>query len=267
MNVTFQNVQGICAKIDMSVDSPVIDLSNVTWIEQYAIVYLGMFLRHHNSSGKYFLVNMPAPGVQDYLAGQKFWERFNFSADVVDNIKGKRRQTNLGDIIDLTPAPFLAEDVAEQIRELLVRTDVRLPVEDVAEAVAELVDNFVQHALQPYGVITAQYYPTRHQFRVALADCGVGIRESLSRSNKYPETADMAHSAAIVKAFEPLVTCKAEGGMGFDYVRDIVTQFKGTLFLSSFDGSVYLDGSGTLYVLPPSPYPLPGVHIELTFDT
>ncbi len=250
----------------MSVDRPVIDLSEVTWIEQFAIVYLGMFLRHHNSSGKYFYVNMPAPGVQTYLAGQKFWERFNFSPDIVDNIKGHRRQTNLGDIIDLTPAQFLAEDVAEQIRELLARMDVVLPVEDVAEAVAELVDNFVQHALKPYGVITAQYYPTRHQLRVALADCGVGIKESLGESNKYPEIASMTHSEAIVKAFEPMVTRKTEGGMGFDYVRDIVTQHKGTLFLSSFDGSVYLDGRGTLYVLPPSPYSLPGVHAELTFD-
>ena len=266
MNLTFQNVQNLCAKVDMAVDRPVIDLSEVTWIEQYAIVYLGMFLRYHNSNGTFFDIRMPTPGVQGYLAGQRFWERFNFSKETVNNIKGQRRTTNLGDIIDLSRAAYLAEDVAMQIRKLLRRTGMKLPTEDVAEAVAELVDNFVQHAQKPFGVITAQYYPTKRQFRVALADCGIGIKESLCRSNKYPEVAEMPHSDAIAKAFEPLVTCKHEGGMGFDYVRDIVSSLAGTLFLSSFDGCVYLNEKGILYTLPPSPYALPGVHAELTFS-
>jgi hypothetical protein len=74
----------------------------------------------------------------------------------------------------------------------------------------------------------------------------------------------MSHNDSIIKAFEPQVTCKREGGMGFCEIQDAVIKHNGTLFLTSFDGSLFVDTDGNIYS-EDVPYSLPGVQAELTF--
>ncbi len=41
MNLTFWNVDRLLAGVDLQADSPTIDLSEVTFFEPFALVYLG----------------------------------------------------------------------------------------------------------------------------------------------------------------------------------------------------------------------------------
>ena len=60
------------------VDKPVIDLSQITFVQPFALIYLGNFLRHHNRHGLFFEVTQPASNeVNTYLSNHHFWERFN----------------------------------------------------------------------------------------------------------------------------------------------------------------------------------------------
>ena len=267
MDLTFRNVHNFCARIDLSEDRPTVDLSAVTWLEPYAIIYLGMLLRHHNRLGRFFKLIYPSkPGTKDYLTRQNFWERFQFTPDP----KNDRRllhsmpNTSFKDIIDLEDKPDQAEEVSFRLWEIMQNSAVAIDPRDVTEAAAELVDNFVQHAEQGLAAMMVQYYPNYHCLRLAVGDCGIGIRQSLTNSGRYPEIAAMSHQEAIAEAFKDEVTRKEVGGMGFGSVQNIVCKQSAELFISSFDGCVYIDNRGKMYYRD-TPHELPGVQVEICF--
>lgn len=266
MDLNFRNVQRLCAAVDLTDEKPAIDLKGITWVEPYAIVYLGMFLRHHNSLGKYFTLNVPEAGVKKYLDKQNFWARFNFNPDPQRDRRLLRtyQDTSFSDIIDLERNPLLVEQLAEKLYELLEGQAVRLAVEESVIAITEVADNFVQHSGTVLGAMMVQYYPAKKMVRAALGDCGTGIKGTLSESGKYPEVDFMSHAEAVAFAFQPMVTRKNEGGTGLGDVLDTVTRHRGTLFISSYDGGVFLDRDGRIYSMS-IPYALPGVQAELTF--
>jgi len=79
MELSFQNVDAFCARIELEQERPVIALSQLEWIEPFAVIYMGQFLRYHNRSGKAFDVDPPRDEkVRKYLARIRFWDRFNF---------------------------------------------------------------------------------------------------------------------------------------------------------------------------------------------
>ena len=71
------------------------------------------------------------------------------------------------------------------------------------------------------------------------------------------------HNKAALKAFDPLVSRKHEGGMGLTEVLDGVIELGGSLLLTTGDGYVMMDESGTR--LGEMSYDLTGVQIELSF--
>lgn len=266
MDLNFQNVQRFCSEIDTAAERPLIDLSAVTWFEPYALIYLGMFLRYHNKRGKYFNMASPnnAKAVQ-YLTKQNFWGRFNFTPDPATDrsLLNLWSNTSFNDIIDLENTASQAEDMGIKLQSIIRARGINVDTEEVRVAVTELVQNFVEHAEEGLAVMMTQYYHTKHMLSIAVGDCGIGIRESLLKSG-HPTIGDLAHKDAIVEAFQPKVTSKAEGGMGFDVVRSIAQDQHASLFLSSSDGCLYLDNHGKLYK-EDVPYNLPGVQVELCF--
>lgn len=265
MDLNFRNVQRLCAGVDLTAEKPVIDLTGITWIEPYAIIYLGMYLRHHNSQGKFFHMEVPDANVAKYLVKQNFWNRFNFGPDSGRDRKLLRTGTSFNDIMDLERGRFLVEELAGRLYELLQRQAVRLPIDECVIAITDLTDNFVEHSGVLFGAMMVQYYPSKKEMRVALGDCGKGIKGTLLESGKYPKVGAMTHAEAVAFAFEPLVTCKNEGGTGLSDVLDTVTRHQGTLFLSSHDGGIFVAKDGRIFSMN-TPYALPGVQVELTFS-
>jgi len=265
MNLDFWCVDKLCANVDCTNERPVVDLSSVTFFRPFSLVYLGMFLRYHNFHGKAFDIVMPTNGAaRRYLARQNFWERFNFNPAVIEKEKLIRftTSTSLNDIVDIEERPYIAEDIAVEVSKVLGHSTARVEVSLVAELVSELVDNFAIHSRQTLAAVAMQYYPNLHRVILAVGDCGIGIRSSLSSNPQFASLADAPHYQVALKAFEPLVSRFPGCGTGLTEVRDGVANLNGRLALATGNGFVIIGPDGTKY--GEMSYDLPGVQVELS---
>lgn len=266
MNLGFENVDRLCTSVDISAEKPVIDLSPVTFFQPFALVYLGMFLRHHNLNGKSFSVILPENArARNYLAQQNFWERFNFSPEAAQKEKLRcfSGNTSLNDIVDIEHRPTIAEEITEQVRKVLVRNNVKIHTGLVSELMCELVDNFALHSRCVLAVVAMQYYPNLHRIIFSVGDCGIGIRSSLASNPIFGFLSDRPHYEAALKAFEPLVSRMSEGGTGLTEVKEEIINLNGRLTLATGDGYVIIEKENTRY--GQMAYDLPGVQIQLSF--
>ena len=269
MELSHHNIGGFCYGIDLTQSRPMVDLSDVSFIRPFALVYLGMFLRLHNSQGAQFDVTLPMEqSVRRYLATQNFWERFNFDPDVIadESIHRFSTTTSLNDIIDIENRRYIGEDIAESVRDLLIRESVGVDVEEIYDLVSELIDNFERHSSHSLGVFVMQFFHNIRQLVIAIGDCGIGMRASLSENPKHAYFADMSHDYAIKRSFEPLVSGKLEGGTGLTEVKNTIKRYYGTLTLNSGNGYFRLNGDGSEYSGTKA-HDLQGVQIELSIDT
>ncbi len=103
-------------------------------------------------------------------------------------------------------------------------------------AVSELVNNVLQHS-RGQGFCFAQKYPRENKIRLAIADNGIGIKESLKDSPHYRDT-DLG---AIQKAIEPNVSGRAwktvgtseNAGVGLSLLVEIAKITRGDYFILS----------------------------------
>ena len=266
MNLTFMNVDQLCSTVDFSLDTPLLDLSNVTFFEPFALVYVGMFLRYHNSRGIKPRVKAPTSRqARDYLARQNFWARFNFNPNIIkeESLRRLTTSTSLNDIVDVERQESVAEDIAEKILVVLRRNSVAVRATAIAELMSELADNFAQHSERTLAAVAMQYYPKLQYVSLSIGDCGIGIRASLASNPKYSHIAQGPHHEAALKAFEPLVSRRAEGGTGLTEVREQTLKLGGTLILATGDGYVTISQRGTRFGA--MAYDLSGVQIQLGF--
>ena len=265
MNLDFWTIDHLCASIDCNEERPIIDLSSITFFRPFSLVYLGMFLRYHNYNGRAFNIAMPnTTAARSYLARQNFWERFNFNPEVIEREKLIRftTHTSLNDIVDIEKRPYIAEDIATAVSQVLTNSHVRVKANLVAELVCELIDNFAIHSEQSLAAVAMQYYPNLHRIILAVGDCGIGIRSSLSSNPHFAYLKDSTHYEAALKAFEPLVSRTPGSGTGLTEVRDEVIDLGGRLTLTTGDGYVIIGQGGTKY--GEMAYDLPGVQVELS---
>lgn len=268
MDLSFWNVGQRCAGVRPIDKGSVIDLSNVRFITPFALMYLGMFLRHLNAQGTTVLINPPrSKRVMDYLAQQQFWERFNFDAEVVavESARWRPTLTSLNDIVDLDRgAPNLAEELAYHVRQVLTANASSLPWTTIEETVAELIQNFVDHAGKQMAAFMVQYYPKNQTFSIAIGDCGRGIRARLSSLPQYEYLQTRPHREAVIKAFEYGVSSKPAGGAGFSTILEGVAALDGEFRLAT--GNEYVVVSKGKQRAGPMGFLLPGVQIEFIFQ-
>jgi hypothetical protein len=266
VSLNWTNVDTLCAGVRFGTGVATLDLSDVTSLEPFALIYLGMVLRFHCSQGRELQVVMPqSQEVRRYLSAQNFWERFNVDPRAA-SASGLRRLTNetsLSDIVDIEKRPGVAEEITEAVLRMLRGNGVRVNTRIVAELIGELVDNFAQHSEGQLAGFMAQCYRNPGRLVVAIGDCGIGIRQSLSSIQRFRSLSASPHWEVAAQAFEPLVTRKAEGGTGLTDVRDAIIEAGGHLVLSTGNGYVQVYQGVTR--AGQMQYDLPGVQIELTF--
>ena len=210
-------MQHICAQVDTDAETPRIDLSDIPSLGPFDLVYLGMFLRFFNAKGVAFELTPPAdPNVRNYLAGQNFWERFNFVPEVIEEERLHRftTSTSLNDIIDIPNQPYVGEDVADEVCNLIYRNELDVDVGGIEALVSELVDNFSLHSGSELAAFAAQYYPDLRRLEFAIGDCGIGIRSSLSANPRYAHLANESHQRSIIEAFKTQVSGRLRGHGG-----------------------------------------------------
>ncbi len=271
-SLTFFNIGHRCNKINLVEPRPTIDLSDITFFEPFALVYLGMFLRHFNSQGRSFDVAPPNDErARGYLARQRFWDRFNFNPQVIkaENLRSFTTSTSLNDIVDIKKEQHVAEKLAEAVADVVEKNAVNLPPSVVAEVTAELVQNFVEHSGQNLAAFMVQYYPNSKplgKLVMAIGDCRKGIRACLSATEKYAYLANRPHYEAILKALEPGVSSKGGGGgTGFSEMLDYITDLKGAFRIVTGDEYIIVNGKTGKAKAEKMGFELTGVQIELIF--
>ena len=265
MKLTVWTVDRLCSQVNLRLKRPIINLSAVTFLSPYALVYLGMFLRYHNARGKTFrLVPPTSKKARRYLQRQKFSERFNVGAEIIE--QGSLHQlapsTSLSDIVDLEKGDHIADSVTYAMVDLLRSNKVDIDTGLFADMASELVDNFAQHADQPLAALAMQCYPNLRRVVMAVGDCGRGVRGSLAKKGEYAYLVARPHTTAILKALEPQVSSKPEGGMGLTDVSEDVQQANGKLIITSGNGRVIIDHLGTR--LGVTSHNLSGVQVEIS---
>ena len=264
--LSFFTVSQRVASLDWTKKRIGLDLREVTFLEPFAVVYLGMVLRYYNSRGRFFDIDLPDNAkVCEYLRRHNFYKRFKLNPLKIEeeDLRRIEKSSSLNDILDITPDSDLGEEVSRRVFELLHDNRVRIETSVVSEHIAEVVDNFSNHARERLGAFLVQYFPNARSFRVAIGDTGVGIRASLSENPRFQHLQNKEASTALAKAFEPLVSRRIEGGTGLSDLRDYILSTNGYLYCSSDDGYYMIQGgrisTGRM------PFCLPGVQMEFGF--
>ena len=270
MRLTLENVDQFCSGVVMSDNSPVIDLSRITFIEPYGLIYLSMFIRYHNRHNMVFRIITPhSTSVTKYLSSQRFWDRNNIVGNdprLAPNNKAGR-STSFNDIIEIERGMDAADDIGLKVFDKLSKSSVGIQVSLVAELATELVDNFSLHSGEQLAACVLQLYPNLRRVDFAIGDCGIGIRDSLAENPKYGHLATAPHRTAALKALEDGVTGRHEGGTGFGTIRENIIELNGQMFLSTGDGWIQIVSDQDGVLSGDGAYDLAGVQIEISIPT
>ena len=129
--MNLSTVGELCSLVHLDDQKPTVDLSNISFVEPFGLVYLGMFLRHFNSLGKFFNIITPrSRQVTQYLESQRFWGRYNIAATSTDSqpLQGHARFTSLNDIVEIENNQYIAENVGDMVGDILRKNSVRVDV-------------------------------------------------------------------------------------------------------------------------------------------
>jgi len=259
MNLTFYTVDRFCSEIDVSHNELLIDLSEVEFITQFALVYLGLFIRSMRKSGFLFKVIQPQNlNVANYLRRQGFFKRFDINgADYFPEISEYTVA-----MADIESNPGLPDDYSEKLKSLLINLKVNIDIGEFCEISSEILDNFVRHSEDQYGLIAFQYYGNKKHFRICFGDCGVGFRKSLSKNSKYRYLLKETSAVSIGEAIkEGISRFEGRRGSGLAMLIEYILKYRGELFITSEDGYFRLDSAGVPR-MGEMKYSLPGVQIE-----
>ena len=271
MNLTINSIDSFCNDIVLrnpgSGKNPIrstINMQSVTFVEPFALIYLGMFINYQRGLGYRFKARPPqSQKVREYLNSQKFWLRHRFNADSIAYPPSMGYLTSFNDIVEINSEGGVGNNIGDKVREMISRDHLaRRNAYEVGELVSELVDNFAQHSQETHAACVVQRYPKIGRTDFAIGDCGIGIRKSLVQNSAYEHLNRQTDREAAQLAFTPGVSRRTEGGMGLGEVSDNVQNLNGQLFLATGNGWVLFHGespsSGDQECY------LPGVQVEVS---
>jgi anti-sigma regulatory factor (Ser/Thr protein kinase) len=146
-----------------------------------------------------------------------------------------------------------------------------VPASGLAEfqtCMSELFNNISDHSTFDVGSVFAQWYPQQNNLKIAVADFGQGIPETVRRVE--PSLSD---SDAIIRAFDQGFSSQStpqNRGQGLYYLRqNVLDHLGGKLTVRSREGAVTFGKSGnSLTVMPYKAQGFcPGTMIEFSIDT
>lgn len=116
-------------------------------------------------------------------------------------------------------------------------------------AVSELANNVSQHAKKP-GFAMAQYNGQADLIRVAIADSGIGIRQSFAATGSPHWGSGLTDAEALALALQPKVSSKGHlttpwgasinAGVGLTLLKEFCMETGGSFFIASGNASLLL---------------------------
>jgi hypothetical protein len=240
----------------------VLDFQNVRFLIPGAIVALITKVRHWTGTGVRVRMrnHLTCPGTR-YLQRMDFFNQCGIGID-----EGFRRHAPGNRFVEVKQ---IAHGADRNVTDL--SADIAgcfFPEEDDDEAwergeagacgyvefaISELGNNLLQHS-KAVGYLSAQYYPTADLVRIAIADCGIGIRKSFANSPFASEAG--SDREAVLLALKPRVSSKehlevikgtaVNRGVGLTFLRELAASAKGSFLVLSGNGYYSSGKQGTI---------------------
>lgn len=237
-----------CAKYD----SIIFDLEKLTFISPVGFCTLACLIKYcqyNKIANKYKLI--PSKHVNSYFERMDFYNAFGVDAGISQcRYDCSNRLMELKEIRGQNPN----EDsrIAEHFKHIFqsqIKGDSNI-LEAVSYSIGEIVDNTIRHSLSPInGFICAQTYRNRRKLEICIADCGVGIPQSLRSSNNI----ELSESDCLVCDYEYILYALRKGisskygnghtGEGLFFTSEFIKENCGRMKIISGNG-LYLLNNG-----------------------
>lgn len=267
-------------------DDYVFDFSALHWFEPFAMIFVGegikRFCQEKMARGSRCSVRNHRD--HSYAGHMGFFQSFgldygNRPGDAaggsnylpineleIDDLYWEARDTGqkLGEVIT---------DHATSIATVLTRTGHGILHETVSYAIREVLRNAAEHSQSKIVKYCGQYWPSRNRVQIAIMDCGIGIKQSLSR-NPYLDMQD--DSDALKLAIMPGISGKMYEGVeirpydewqnsGYGlYMLYRMCRAAGSLFMVSNNATLEIISNTHTAIPQPA---LSGTAIRIQFDT
>lgn len=228
-----------------------IDLTRCQWLQIGEITALAACLRGQRLAGKSLVGKFDSSS--DLY---KYMQRMNFfSVQKIMKEEGFMRHMADEKLLAITEIDETANtnDIPSRLRKIVTgKTEVDVSLAHALDyAFGEIIDNVLTHSYTPVrGIVAAQYYPKKSFVEFCVADCGIGVGESLRKNPLY---ADYDDAVLLIKAFEEGVGEDTEGmsddargygcGFGLTFAARLVEKTAGDLWMVSNSVGVHLHGS------------------------
>jgi hypothetical protein len=261
----------------MEGESVVLDLRSVEFVEPAGLCGLAALLELMISRSRLVGVRLSGHNVPAYLERMDFFRLFGHRIETNVDVAAleERRRGNPGTLQELIN--FHSEEeipgIINRISEILTNKGYRLRERaGICATLSEICANAVEHGNSPFGAYAAvQAYQhivsggrerRGEEVLVAIADGGVGVRETLSRNPKYAGLVETDNDA-LRHALQMGVSGTGEIGRGggLAVVGQISARAGGSLSLRSGSGRVTYYGDRTKSRNVPS---FPGTFVRVS---
>jgi hypothetical protein len=155
------------------------------------------------------------------------------------------------------PEQDIIEQRSEQLAQILSQQEGTNLVDALTFSIREIMRNVYEHSGSKSIEYCAQYWPTYHKVEIAIADNGIGLRESL-KLNPFVEVEN--DSDAIQQALMPAISSKNYKGARIDtsnpwhnsgfglYMSSRICRLGGSFLVCSGDHGIKLNEMGKEHI-------------------
>lgn len=194
------------------------------------------------------------PHVARYISRMNFHSLLRVAHDLTPKPRRAPRSGRFRELVEVAnedESIRVTDELAAVMRKRLPRR--RIIVNNVSHCLSEILENVHHHAeSSTNGVVCAQTYPKSGAVELAIADCGIGVRESLRKNPRY-STQVPAHADALRLAVQRGVTStpNRNSGEGLFFVAELLKK-AGRLYLQSGDALLTVNKKGVMIKAAPS---------------
>lgn len=239
-----------------------LDLTRVDFIDPYALLLLVLSLRHRDNLGRPLHVRWPIrKDVRGWMRAMGFFGEINDP-----KLTRWSEASSKSDALQPITHIIGEEEVARLVNAFDKRLTNRYPLtvesrSALVKVMFELFQNIPQHSnatgeiADPHGLAAMQDYSG--SIFLAVADAGIGLRQSLSTRERFVDLSDLSALNRIVYDGMSRFSDPGRGGE-LRRIAKLVRKWDGLLVIRSGEALLYMDAErGDVY---DAPY-LPGVQI------
>lgn len=263
----------------------VIDFSKMGRVKPFTMIYVAKFIREFNRRNKKTTVSCCGHKEKEYAANMAFFRAFGLKhgrepsctqgSDRFVPFTILRIQT-ITDEADKSwkPEQDIIEQRSEQLAQILSQQEGTNLVDALTFSIREIMRNVYEHSGSKSIEYCAQYWPTYHEVEIAIADNGIGLRESL-KLNPFVEVEN--DSDAIQQSLMPAISSKNYKGARIDtsnpwhnsgfglYMSSRICRLGGSFLVCSGDHGIKLDEMGKEHIN--LDHPCTGTVVRMVLNT